>query len=134
MVKKKINPVKCKNADQYLGLYKPTCNNGNPCEVCSLRFELQQKRREFQALKDAAQRIYYSACWYPDRPLAYATNMWARLRDAAGFPKGCSPTPVGDSVPLGFEEFKRRMMSAAAGVVQVMSGKAVKRINIEYHE
>lgn len=25
---------KCKNADSYKGMRKPTCNSGNPCEYC----------------------------------------------------------------------------------------------------
>ena len=26
--------IKCKNADKYKGVRKPTCNNGNPCQTC----------------------------------------------------------------------------------------------------
>jgi len=46
--------VKCKNADRYKGIRKPTCNNGNPCETCLKRYAETQERiaKDLQNLVD----------------------------------------------------------------------------------
>jgi hypothetical protein len=35
----------CKYAKQYQGLRKPACNKGDPCELCTMKFRLQEVSR-----------------------------------------------------------------------------------------
>ena len=36
---------RCKNAVNYMAIYKPKCNNGNPCELCKVKYELANTLR-----------------------------------------------------------------------------------------
>lgn len=38
--------LKCKNADKYKGVRRPTCNNGNPCKACLDKYEERLKHSE----------------------------------------------------------------------------------------
>lgn len=50
---------------------------------------------KYKELVEAVRWIYYAARWTPDRSVdGKEGNMWARLRDAAGFEKGKSPKPI----------------------------------------
>ena len=50
---------------------------------------------KYNELVEAVRWIYYAARWIPDRSVdGKEGNMWARLRDAAGFEKGKSPKPL----------------------------------------
>ena len=35
---------KCKNANRYQGLRKPSCNGGNPCTVCITKYLVETLR------------------------------------------------------------------------------------------
>jgi hypothetical protein len=37
-----VNDSFCKYSKQYQGLRKPACNKGNPCELCLMKFNLQE--------------------------------------------------------------------------------------------
>ena len=55
-------------------------------------FLLSASERKLNRLRSAVSAIYYAAFWYPDRPVLHETTLWVTLRDAAGFPKGKTPT------------------------------------------
>jgi len=43
--------------------------------------------------------VQYSAHWYPDCDIEKPAALWEALRDAAGWPKGCSPaSQLGESM------------------------------------
>lgn len=42
--------IKCKNADKYKGIRKPTCNDGNPCETCLKKYN--ERLNSLESMKD----------------------------------------------------------------------------------
>lgn len=37
-----MSEVECKYAKQYQGFRKPACNKGDPCDLCTMKFRLQE--------------------------------------------------------------------------------------------
>ena len=54
--------------------------------------KLRDGRRD--NLVAAVRELYYAARWTPDRDVANSAELWARVRDAAGFEPGHSPGPL----------------------------------------
>ncbi len=68
--------VKCKGADKYKGVRKPTCNGGNPCQTCIAKYENRLKELQavgiskdvFEAGNEISQRMLESLQKLLDNP------------------------------------------------------------------
>lgn len=59
-----------------------------------LEAQLENTRNRLEMLSGAVYNLYYSAYWYPDRCVD-AGELWASVRDAAGFPVGATTEALG---------------------------------------
>jgi len=62
--------------------------------LASKEAEIERLQQVNNRLREAIGALYYVGVWHCDRPVNEA-GLWEAVRDAAGFPTGSSPRPIG---------------------------------------